>query len=268
MRSRLATRRRHRLFLCSAHSLDGPAQIFPGDADAWKAAIARNAELLKQGTASVSANIVHQLQSNLARRPFNVDELSMYQAEALSVRDHLLAKWTDTQTFYTQARVKRVYYFSLEFLMGRYFDNAMLNLGLKKSYEDATTKLGFNIEDLIDSERDMGLGNGGLGRLAACYLDSSATLNLPCWGYSLRYANGIFKQVIDSQGNQVEVPDPWLEQSNPWEIARLDDAIEIKFHGEASRGDNKGPGAWTGGLDVLAVPYDIPVPGYKTDTVK
>ena len=158
---------------------------------------------------------MHQLESSLARRPFNTDEIAMYQASALSVRDHLIAKWTDTQTFYTQARVKRVYYFSLEFLMGRLYDNNMLNLGLKAPYTDATKQLGFNIEDLIDSERDMGLGNGGLGRLAACYLDSSATLNLPCWGYSLRYANGIFKQVIDSEGNQVEVPDPWLDNANP-----------------------------------------------------
>lgn len=243
-------------------------QIFPGDPKAWKAAIARNAELLKKDVPSVTVNIVHQLESNLARRPFNTDEIAMYQASALSVRDHLISKWTDTQTFYTQARVKRVYYFSLEFLLGRSFDNAMLNLGLKNQYTDATKQLGFAIEDLIDTERDAGLGNGGLGRLAACYLDSSATLNLPCWGYSLRYANGIFKQVIDSQGNQVEVPDPWLEQSNPWEIARLDEAIEIKFHGEANRGDTKGPGTWTGGLDVLAVPYDIPVPGYETETVK
>lgn len=190
-------------------------QIFPGDAKAWKAAIERNAQLLKPDVDSVSANIVHQLESSLARRPFNTDEIAMYQASALSVRDHLISKWTDTQTFYTQARVKRVYYFSLEFLMGRLYDNNMLNLGLKAPYTDATRQLGFNIEDLIDSERDMGLGNGGLGRLAACYLDSSATLNLPCWGYSLRYANGIFKQVIDSEGNQVEVPDPWLDNANP-----------------------------------------------------
>ncbi|GAA5866418.1 hypothetical protein JCM3774_004676 [Rhodotorula dairenensis] len=269
---KLAQPRRPRAHKRSATGFipEGPkklSEIFPGDSKAWKAAIARNAELLKKDVPSVSVNIVHQLESNLARRPFNTDELAMYQASALSVRDHLISKWTDTQTFYTQARVKRVYYFSLEFLLGRYFDNSMLNLGLKAPYTDATRQLGFNIEELIDNERDMGLGNGGLGRLAACYLDSSATLNLPCWGYSLRYANGIFKQVIDSQGNQVEVPDPWLEQSNPWEIARLDEAIEIKFHGEANRGESKGPGTWTGGLDVLAVPYDIPVPGYETETV-
>ncbi|GAA5855751.1 hypothetical protein JCM8547_001668 [Rhodosporidiobolus lusitaniae] len=242
-------------------------EIFPGDPSAWKSAIAKNDEALSNDPDTISANIVRHVGSTLARAPFNMDEFAAYQAAALSVRDKLIAAWNDTQTHYTQQATKRVYYLSLEFLMGRGLDNALLNLGVKKPYSTSLKGLGFSLEDVEETERDMGLGNGGLGRLAACYLDSSSTLQIPCWGYSLRYDNGIFKQIIDSSGNQVEVPDPWLAHANPWEIPRLDAAVEVKFYGEAVRGENgKGPGSWTGGHDVLAVPYDIPVPGYNTRT--
>ncbi|GAA6022141.1 hypothetical protein JCM10207_000776 [Rhodosporidiobolus poonsookiae] len=242
-------------------------EIFPGDAAVWKAAIAKNDEALKDDPETIAANITKHVGSTLARAPFNVDDFAMYQATAMSVRDKLIASWNDTATHLTQARVKRVYYLSLEVLLGRGLDNALLNLGVKKPYTDSVKGLGFNLEDIEETERDMGLGNGGLGRLAACYLDSSATTNLPVWGYSLRYSHGIFKQVINSKGEQVEVPDPWLEHQNPWEIPRLDAAAEIKFHGEAVRGkDGKGPGEWTGGQDILAVPYDVPIPGYNTHT--
>ncbi|BGP39269.1 Non-essential glycogen phosphorylase [Rhodotorula kratochvilovae] len=242
-------------------------EIFPGDAKAWKAAIAQNAEKLKDDVPAVNAQISQHVSSTLARAPFNVDELAMYQAAALSVRDKLIHNWNHTQTTHTQLKVKRVYYFSLEFLMGRQADNALLNLGNKTSYDESLKQLGFNLEDIIDVERDMGLGNGGLGRLAACYLDSTSTLNIPCWGMTLRYSQGIFKQILNSKGEQVEVPDPWLENASPWEVPRMDAAVEIKFHGEATRGENgKGAGTWTGGLGVLAIPYDIPVPGFKTSS--
>ncbi|BGO98700.1 Non-essential glycogen phosphorylase [Rhodotorula toruloides] len=269
---KLANPRRVRAHKRSATGFipEGPkklSEIFPGDAKAWKTAIAKNAESLKTDVDSINAQIVHHVETTLARAAFNVDEMAMYQAAALSVRDRLIHNWDVTQTFHTQARTKRVYYFSLEYLLGRGYDNALLNLGVRQPYNEGLKGLGFNMEDVIDVERDMGLGNGGLGRLAACYLDSTSTLDIPCWGYTLRYSQGIFKQIIDSSGNQVEVPDPWLENQNPWEIPRLDNAVEIKFHGEATPGEGgKGPGTWTGGLDVLAVPYDIPVPGYKTQT--
>ncbi|GAA5993154.1 hypothetical protein JCM11641_005047 [Rhodosporidiobolus odoratus] len=242
-------------------------EIFPGTPSAWKSALSANDAALKPDEETVSANITHHVGTTLARAPFNVDDFSMYQAAALSVRDRLIASWNDTQTHHTQARVKRVWYFSLEFLMGRSLDNALLNLNLKPTYASSLGKLGFSLEDIEETERDAGLGNGGLGRLAACYLDSSATMDLPVWGYSLRYSQGIFKQIIDSQGNQVEVPDPWLDHSNPWEIPRLDNSVEVKFFGTAERFENgKGSGSWTGGIDVLAVPYDVPVPGFKTKT--
>ncbi|GAA5933798.1 hypothetical protein JCM1841_002128 [Sporobolomyces salmonicolor] len=243
------------------------SELFPGDAAAWKKAIDKNVQDLKEDPDTISANVVHHVGSTLARAPFNVDELALYQATALSVRDRLIASWNDTQLYHTQQRVKRVYYFSFEFLMGRGLDNALLNLDVKKPYEESVSKLGFPMEDIIDAERDMGLGNGGLGRLAACYLDSASTCDIPCWGYSLRYQYGIFRQICNSKGEQVEVPDPWLDHANPWEIPRLDSGVEIKFYGEATRGKGgKGVGTWTGGLEVLAVPYDVPVPGYKTRT--
>lgn len=195
----------------------------------------------------------------LARAPFNVDALSAYQAVALSLKEKLLARWDLTQTHHTANKPKRVWYMSLEFLQGKSLDNALLNLGVKPEYAAVVQNLGFKMEDLLEEERDAGLGNGGLGRLASCYIDSLSTLNIPGWGYGLRYQYGIFRQLCDSQGAQLEVPDPWLSQANPWEIPRLDNAVEVKLYGDAVRYSD-GRGQWTGGLDVLAVPYDLPIP--------
>ncbi|SGY79236.1 BQ5605_C008g05082 [Microbotryum silenes-dioicae] len=240
-------------------------EIFPGDASAWKAALKKGKdETTKRDKEVVTSTIVKHVTTTLARAPFNVDDLALYQATALSVRDRLIAKWNATQLEHTQKKPKRVYYFSLEFLMGRSLDNALLNLGVKEEYSEAVKSLGFQMEDLLDNERDAGLGNGGLGRLAACYLDSLSTTNIPSWGYGLRYSYGIFRQLCDSNGSQLEVPDPWLDHANPWEIARLDNGVEVKFYGDAVRRDN-GSGTWNGGLDVLAIPYDLPIPGFKTN---
>jgi starch phosphorylase len=149
--------------------------------------------------------------------------------------------------------------------MGRALDNALLNLGLKDKFQEGVDKLGFNLEDLLAQERDAGLGNGGLGRLAACYLDSSASQELPVWGYGLRYKYGIFQQLISPDGQQLEAPDPWLENSNPWELPRTDVAYEIRFHGVADKyHDGSGRGVWHGGQEVLAVAYDVMIPGFDT----
>jgi len=144
--------------------------------------------------------------------------------------------------------------------MGRTFDNALLNLGLKNQYHDGIEKLGFNLEDLIDKERDAALGNGGLGRLAACYLDSSSSQDLPVWGYSLRYKYGIFQQLIAPDGSQLEAPDPWLEHLNPFEIPRYDIQYEIRFYGQSER-TTEGRAVWSGGQEVLASAYDVMIPG-------
>ena len=144
--------------------------------------------------------------------------------------------------------------------MGRTLDNAFLNLGLKEQYREGIDKLGFNLEDLIDKERDAALGNGGLGRLAACYLDSSSSQDLPVWGYSLRYKYGIFQQLIAPDGSQLEAPDPWLEHLNPFEIPRYDVQYEIRFYGQSER-TSDGRAVWSGGQEVLATAYDVMIPG-------
>ncbi|KAK0219004.1 glycogen phosphorylase [Armillaria fumosa] len=217
--------------------------------------------------ASITKSFVNHVQTSLARQASNLDDVGAYQAAALSVRDNLILNWNETQLTYTRKAPKRAYYLSLEFLMGRTLDNALLNLGLKDQYRDGVQKLGFSIEDLLDKERDAALGNGGLGRLAACYLDSSASQELPVWGYGLRYKYGIFQQLISPEGNQLEAPDPWLDNQNPWELPRLDVAYEVRFYGQAERLNDGTPRAsWTGGQEVLAVAYDVMIPGCYSKT--
>lgn len=237
--------------------------IFPEGSDpkAWTRAI-KSTEL-KNDTDSIEASIVQHVHSSLARAAYNLDTVGVYQAVALAARDRLIQDWNDTQIYQTQKTPKRVYYLSLEFLLGRSLDNALLNLKVKKEFEHSINDLGFNMEDLLDSERDAGLGNGGLGRLAACYMDSLATMDIPAWGYGLRYQYGIFMQGIDQLGQQTEIPDPWLTEANPWEVPRLDNTVTVRLYGRADR-NASGLKRWTGGAEVLAVPYDVPIPGYNT----
>ncbi|OJA18431.1 hypothetical protein AZE42_10489, partial [Rhizopogon vesiculosus] len=220
---------------------------------------------LDTGVPSITRSIVNHVQTSLGRQAHEIDDLGAYQAASLSVRDNLIINWNETQLHYSRTAGKRAYYLSLEFLMGRALDNALLNLGLKEEYTEGVNKLGFNMEDLLAQERDAGLGNGGLGRLAACYLDSSASQELPVWGYGLRYKYGIFQQLISPEGQQLEAPDPWLEHSNPWELPRIDVTYEVRFHGYAERlNDGSGRAIWEGGQEVLAVAYDVPIPGLNT----
>ncbi|KAI0020961.1 glycogen phosphorylase [Xylariomycetidae sp. FL0641] len=209
--------------------------------------------------------MVRHVETTLARSMFNCDESAAYSATSLAIRDRLIKEWNKTQQRQTTADTKRVYYFSLEFLMGRALDNAMLNIGAKDMAKKGLDELGFRVEDVIGQEHDAALGNGGLGRLAACFLDSMASLNFPAWGYGLRYRYGIFKQeIID--GYQVEVPDYWLD-FNPWEFPRHDVTVDIQFYGyvRKSQDENgKTIAHWEGGDMVTAVAYDVPTPGYDT----
>ncbi|KAH8911386.1 glycosyl transferase [Coniochaeta sp. PMI_546] len=211
--------------------------------------------------------VVRHVETTLARSMFNCDESAAYSATSLAFRDRLILEWNRTQQRQTFADSKRVYYLSLEFLMGRALDNAMLNIGLKDVAKSGLSELGFRIEDIIEQEHDAALGNGGLGRLAACFLDSLASLNYPAWGYGLRYRYGIFKQeIID--GYQVEVPDYWLD-FNPWEFPRFDVTVDIQFYGYVHKSqDDSGKtiSHWEGGETVRAVAYDVPIPGYATST--
>ena len=195
-----------------------------------------------------------------------MDKFAAYQAVAHSIRDRLIKNWNDTQQHHTSLDVKRVYYLSMEFLMGRSLDNAMLNMRYKEVYSESMKQLGFRMEDLIGEEVDAALGNGGLGRLAACFMDSLASMDYPAWGYGLRYTYGIFQQrIVD--GFQVEYPDYWLTFDNPWELPRLDVVYEVRFYGHVSQHtDAKGKvkHTWSGGDIVQAVAYDVPIPGWKT----
>lgn len=217
---------------------------------------------------SIQKSFVRHSITTLARAHFNMDSFAAYQAVAHTARDALIHRWNDTQQYHTKMDVKRVYYLSLEFLVGRSLDNALLNLELKPKYNSAIQTLGFNLEDLIEQECDAALGNGGLGRLAACFMDSMATRNYPAWGYGLRYNYGIFQQkIID--GYQTEFPDYWLTFDNPWEVPRLDVIYEIRFYGSIEKMiiDDKGTirYSWTGGETVEAVAYDMPIPGFRTN---
>ena len=185
-------------------------------------------------------------------------------ALAHTVRDHLVGRWIRTQQYYYEKDPKRIYYLSLEFYMGRTLTNTMVNLGLQNACDEALYQLGLDIEELEEIEEDAGLGNGGLGRLAACFLDSMATLGLAAYGYGLRYDYGIFTQTI-RDGWQIEEPDDWLRFGNPWEKARPEYTIPVNFYGRVEQTD-KGS-KWVDTAVVLAMPYDSPVPGYGNNCV-
>ena len=192
-----------------------------------------------------------------------------YQALSYTIRDRLLYRWLATQKTYTEQKAKRVCYLSAEFLMGRHLGNSLINLDLYERVDQALKESGLNLTDLLEQEDDPGLGNGGLGRLAACFLDSLATLEIPAIGYGIRYEFGIFHQVM-RDGWQVEIPDQWLKFGNPWELQRRDEAVEVKLGGYTeSYHDPKGNFrvSWIPGRTVIAIPFDLPVPGYNTNTV-
>ncbi len=192
-----------------------------------------------------------------------------YVALAYTLRDRLLKRWLQTFKTYMEKKTKIVYYLSAEFLMGRHLGNSLINLDLYDKVRQAVKESGLDLDELLEQEPDPGLGNGGLGRLAACFLDSLATLEIPAVGCGIRYEFGIFHQTIQ-EGWQAEIPDKWLRFGNPWEIAHPEQSIEIKFGGHTEvYHDEKGHyrSRWIPANSVIGIPYDTPVPGYDTDTV-
>ncbi|XP_037575696.1 glycogen phosphorylase [Dermacentor silvarum] len=185
-------------------------------------------------------------------------------ALAYTVKDHLVGRWIRTQQHYYDKDPKRVYYLSLEYYMGRSLTNTMVNLGIQNACDEALYQMGLDIEELEELEEDAGLGNGGLGRLAACFLDSMATLGLAAYGYGIRYEYGIFTQKI-TNGEQTEVPDDWLRFGNPWEKARPEYMIPVNFYGRVEKTD-KGF-KWVDAQVVFAMPYDNPIPGFRNNVV-
>ena len=218
---------------------------------------------------SLSNQFAENLEFRLIKDRITATGSDAYFALSLAIRDRLVRKWLRTQHQYFQKDVKRVYYLSLEYLMGRLLGNALINMDFYEECYNILKEDGYSLEEIREIEIDMGLGNGGLGRLAACYLDSMATLELPAFGYGIRYEYGIFNQVIEN-GYQVEYPDSWLQHGNPWDIFRRDLEYRVKFYGKAVKVQNLDGTYkfdWIDTEDVLAVGYDIPVPGYKNNTV-
>lgn len=218
---------------------------------------------------SLREDIRLHLRHTLAKDEYSVTNWDKYRSVTLTIMDRLNDRMLKTQQHYYNMGVKRVYYLSMEYLIGRLLDNMLVNLDVRDVVADALSDLGMSYEDIRDSEWDAGLGNGGLGRLAACFLDSMATLGIPAIGYGIRYDYGIFYQKIQD-GYQVERPDLWLKYGNPWDIVRPKVQYPVQFYGNQSVfHTEKGELSytWENYHKVKAVAYDTPIPGYNNDIV-
>ena len=214
----------------------------------------------------IISNVENKLNNNFGTTLEEATRDELYKAGAGCIRDDIMHLWTKSRKKTEDLGLKKLYYMSAEFLMGRAYSNNLINSGVFRDYKEAFEKMGIDFDDILDEESDPGLGNGGLGRLAACFLDSLSTLNLPAIGCGIRYEYGLFQQkIID--GSQVEVEDDWLRDGFVWEVERPELTMEVRFNGEIREN-------WTeDGLKiehynyhtVLAVPYDVPVMGYKTN---
>lgn len=211
----------------------------------------------------VKEAIAGKLRRHFGRSIEDATERQLYNACALTLRDEIMERWADSVQKTAEQQSKQVYYLSVEFLMGRALGNNLMNMLKDEVYQEALLELGVNMGELREVEPDAGLGNGGLGRLAACFLDSLATLGFPGHGYGIRYQYGLFKQKI-VDGFQIEMPDPWLDDGNVWEIARAEEQRVVRFGGRIAEG-------WEGGrkvfkqegyMSVIAIPYDTPIVGY------
>jgi starch phosphorylase len=203
------------------------------------------------------------------KNPETATRHDQFIALALTVRDRLASQWVRTQSAHYERDVKRAYYLSAEYLLGRALGNNLVNIGLLEAARQILRRDGLDLDALLEIEPDAGLGNGGLGRLAACFLDSMATLALPGFGYGIRYEFGIFAQDIVN-GHQVERADEWLKFGSPWEIVRPEKAVAVRFFGHVEQhlGSGGRPvSQWVDGKTVLGVPYDVPIAGYGAHTV-
>ncbi len=209
------------------------------------------------------------LKFSLARDATTASKRDWWLATSKAVQSIIIERMIATQAVHHKTNTKRVYYLSLEFLMGRLFTNSLYSAGVFEEMEHALQALGMETDMLRHEEYDMALGNGGLGRLAACFLDSLATLDLPAIGYGIHYQYGLFKQEFRN-GHQVELPDEWMKFGTPWEIVRPEHATEIQIYGEVENiFDDRGNYVpkWTNTKKLIGIPYDIPIPGYGTNTV-
>jgi starch phosphorylase len=219
--------------------------------------------------ASIVEAFAHRMMYSVAKDQHTATPLDVHHALAYAVRDRLMERWFRTQSAYYLADVKRVYYLSLEFMLGRALLCNVINLDARDAYTRAMRTLGYDLEEVHEQEWDAGLGNGGLGRLAACIQDSAATLGLPFYGYGIRYEYGIFQQRIQD-GAQMEAPDNWLRYGNPWEIPRPDALFPVRFYGRAEPYHDEAGDLrvrWVDAQEVWAMAYDTPVAGFRNGTV-
>ncbi|MEQ9264794.1 MAG: glycogen/starch/alpha-glucan phosphorylase [Balneolaceae bacterium] len=218
---------------------------------------------------SLREDIKLHLRHTLAKDEFSKTNWDNYRSVVLTIMDRLHDRWINTQQHYHSSGSKRVYYLSMEYLIGRLLDNMVVNLNVQDEVAEACADLGLDYDDIRSAEWDAGLGNGGLGRLAACFLDSMATLGVPAIGYGLRYDYGIFYQTIEN-GFQIEKPDLWLRYGNPWDVVRPKIQYPVEFYGHQNMSHN-GNGEleyqWENTKKVLAVAYDTPIPGYDNGIV-
>lgn len=217
----------------------------------------------------IESQFCHHLEYTIGKNKYDIKNADIYKALGFTIRDFLIDRFNETHNVYEKEKPKKVYYFSLEFLMGRTLHNALINLGLYDIVEKVIHGLGYELTDVLEFEMDAGLGNGGLGRLAACFLDSLATMDMPGFGYGIRYDYGIFNQII-ANGYQVEMPDHWDADGVPYEVSRPDKVYPVNYYGNVeSRVNAIGDvsHSWTPNETVLAVAHDYPIPGYNTSTV-
>jgi len=226
-------------------------------------------ENLGMDSESLKKSFLHHMEYSLGKDEYSATTQDSYSSIALATRDRLIERWITTQQTYHKKHAKRIYYLSLEFLIGRTLGNSLINLGMYEEADKAMAELGHSLEELREKEWDAGLGNGGLGRLAACFMDSLATLEIPAVGYGIRYDYGIFFQSI-KDGYQVETPDNWLRLGNIWEFPRPEFSYIVNFYGKVETFfDDKGQAhrRWANTQDIIAMAYDTPVPGYENNTV-
>ena len=219
--------------------------------------------------ASIRKSLSNRLIYSLGKDPITATHRDWFHTTAYTVRERLIERWMETMRSYYRSDTKRIYYLSMEFLTGRLLSNSLLNMGFYDECREALTDLDLDIDRIREIETDAALGNGGLGRLAACFLDSMATLSLPGYGYGIRYEYGMFTQRIE-KGNQVEHPDNWLRYGNPWDFPRPEVLFPVKFGGRVVNfNDEQGHSHfhWVDTEDVMAMACDTPVPGYNTGTV-
>ena len=243
----------------SAEGTESAGQAVPVFIDVEEARTGRSAEGVRQA-------FLNHVRFTIGKDALRATAFDRFFALAMVARDRLMPRWMRTQKAYYEQDPKRVYYLSAEFLLGRALSNTLHNLELFRVADRVTRELGYPLSELLEEEHDAGLGNGGLGRLAACYLDSMATLGLSAYGYGIRYEFGIFDQVIRG-GAQIERPEEWLRMGNPWEIRRPEHMQPVHFYGRTESYNHPSGETrvrWVETQRVMGLPYDMPIPGFGT----